>query len=92
MDLIVNATSVGMGARPGGVGPLPVDPAVIRPGHTVVDLVYQPVLTPFLAAAAERGARTIDGIGMLVHQAGLSVSRFTGEDPPLRVMMGAARS
>lgn len=92
VDLIVNATSVGMGARPGGVGPLPVDPAVIRPGHTVVDLVYQPVLTPFLAAAAERGARTIDGIGMLVHQAGLSVSRFTGEDPPLRVMMGAARS
>ena len=92
VDLIVNATSVGMGASPGAAGPIPLEPALIDPRHVVVDLVYQPVLTPLLAAAADRGARAIDGIGMLVHQAGLSVTRFTGEAPPLQAMMGAART
>lgn len=90
-DLIVNATSVGMGAAAGDDGSLPLDPEVLTAEHTVVDLVYQPVRTPLLSAAAARGARTIDGIGMLVHQAALSVSRFTGAEAPLRVMMEAAR-
>ena len=92
VDLIVNATSVGMGASPEESGALPLDPSILQSGHTVVDLVYQPVRTPLLAAAEARGAQAIDGIGMLVHQAGLSIARFTGEEPPLRVMMGAARA
>lgn len=92
VDLVINATSVGMGASPGASGPLPIDPASIGPRHTVVDLVYQPVQTPLLAAARQRGARTVDGIGMLVHQAGLSITRFTGAEAPLRVMMEAART
>lgn len=91
-DLIVNATSVGMGADANGEDSIPLDVDLIRSGQVVVDLVYQPVTTPLLAAAAKRGARAVDGIGMLVHQAALSVSRFTGADPPLRVMMEAARS
>ena len=91
-DLVVNATSVGMGATIGADGPVPFDPGVLHEGQVVVDAVYQPVVTPLLSAAAERGARTVDGIGMLVHQAALSLERWTGVAPDLAVMAQAARS
>ena len=85
--LLVNATSVGMGSDE-----IPVDPALIGPAHVVVDLVYQPVDTALLAAARHRGARTLDGVGMLAHQAGLAFERWTGEPAPVSVMESAARS
>src|SRR5258708_3063417 len=47
----------------------PVDPALLRSGQRVVDLVYHPPVTPWLAAAADRGAEVANGLGMLVHQA-----------------------
>jgi shikimate dehydrogenase len=63
--LLVNATSLGMtGKQPLdlGLSALPLD-------ATVADIVYSPLQTPLLAAAKARGNRTVDGLGMLLHQA-----------------------
>ena len=83
--LIVNATPLGMSGDPR----MALDPALLGEGQVVVDLVYHPLITPLLAAAAERGARPIGGLGMLVRQAGHQLRAWTGLDPPLDAM-GAA--
>lgn len=85
-DVIVNATPVGMPDSPG----MPVDPADIRAGTVVVDLIYYPPLTPLLEAARARGAVAVNGLGMLIHQAAHQFRLWTGEDPPLEVMSAAA--
>jgi shikimate dehydrogenase len=64
-DLIVNTTSLGMKGQP----PLDLDLAALRPGTIVDDLVYVPLKTALLAEAERRGATTVDGLGMLLHQA-----------------------
>jgi shikimate dehydrogenase len=92
VDLLVNATSVGMGADEGADGPLPLEPGLLRPAQVVVDLVYTPLTTPLLRAAAEVGARPVDGLGMLVHQAALAVERWTGVAPDVGAMALAARA
>jgi len=84
-SLIVNATPLGMG----GDRRLPLDPALLGPGQVVVDLVYDPLTTPLLAAAAARGALPIGGLGMLVHQAGRQLRAWTGAEPPLSAMAAA---
>jgi shikimate dehydrogenase len=89
-DLVVNATPQGM-AGTGLAGVTVVDPAWLGPRHTVVDLVYRPLETPLLRAASERGARPVDGLGMLVHQAARQFRRWTGLDPPVEIMFEAAR-
>ena len=86
-DLVVNATSVGMGDDDG----LPLDPTLLSAGQVVVDLVYHPAVTPLLAAADAAGARAVGGLGMLVHQAGHAFELWTGEPPPLAAMAVAAR-
>jgi shikimate dehydrogenase len=83
--LLVNATSVGM-----GTDELPIDPAVLRPGLVVADLVYHPRRTALLAAAESAGATAVDGIGMLVHQAALAFELWTGVAAPVEVMRRAA--
>jgi len=45
------------------------------------DLVYTPLMTPFLTGAAERGCRIVDGLGMLLHQAVPGFERWFGERP-----------
>ncbi len=89
-QIVVNATSVGMGATASD-GPTPFDTAHLRPDQVVVDLVYQPVRTPLLAAAERCGARPVDGLGMLVHQAAISLERWTGIVPEVATMAAAAR-
>jgi shikimate dehydrogenase len=54
-----------------------------------VDLVYVPRPTPWLAAAAEAGATTVDGLGMLVHQAAAQLELWTGLPAPVDVMWRA---
>jgi len=83
--LVVNATPLGMQGEP---GPVAVDR--LNPGQLVVDTVYHPMETPFLAAARARGIRAANGLGMLVHQAALAFELWTGVDAPLAVMRTAA--
>lgn len=85
-DVVVNATPVGMGDRQA----LPFDPELIQPGQVVVDLIYHPLTTPLLAAAVGRGARSVSGLGMLVHQGARAFHRWTGHEPPVEVMSQAA--
>ncbi len=87
--LVVNATSLGMGSDE--VPPeLPL--RGIGPDQSVNDLVYRPGGTPWLAAAAARGARTVDGLGMLLHQGAAAFERWTGVDAPVEVMRDALLS
>ncbi len=95
-DIVVNATSVGMGvvAAHAGAGDLPCDPALLRPTQVVADLVYHPLDTAWLVAARRAGATTVDGLAMLVHQAALQQRRWLGSDstPDTAVMRAAAES
>jgi shikimate dehydrogenase len=91
-DLVINATSVGMGAAVDDRSATPLDGQHLRAGQTVVDLVYLPLETQLLRLAAAAGARPVDGIGMLVHQAARSVELWTGEAPDVAAMAAAARS
>jgi shikimate dehydrogenase len=69
---------------------LPLDPAGLHPGQLVVDLIYHPAVTPLLTEAAARGARTLNGLGMLVHQAAVAFEHWTGRAAPVEVMRAAA--
>jgi len=88
-DLVVNATPAGMGDVAGGPTGWPVEPGLLGPGQVVVDLVYHPPVTPWLAAVAARGATTVNGLGMLVHQAALQIERWTGLPAPVEAMWTA---
>ena len=88
-DLVVNATPAGMGDVSGRPDGWPVDPGLLRTGQLVVDLVYHPPVTNWLAAAAEQGAITRNGLGMLVHQAALQIGNWTGQAAPLDAMWQA---
>ena len=84
-DLVVNATSLGMGVRRAGPGAAARRPGRrCTPGQVVVDLVYHPAVTPLLAAATARGATAVGGLGMLVHQAAHAFRRWTGGRRPGR--------
>jgi shikimate dehydrogenase len=87
-DLVVNATPIGMTGV--NAGALLLDARRLHPGQVVVDLVYHPLRTPLLGAAREQGAISVSGIGMLIHQAAHAFRLWTGEDPPLEAMSGAA--
>jgi shikimate dehydrogenase len=91
-DVVVNATSIGMGVPASEHGPLPTDPGLLHDGQVVVDAVVHPVETAWLAAARQRGALGIDGVGMLVHQAAHAFRLWTGVEPPVPVMAAAARA
>jgi shikimate dehydrogenase len=95
-ELVVNATPVGMdipsidpaGADP--VLPLGLDPGHLGPGQLVADLVYAPAVTPLLRSARRAGAGGVNGLGMLLHQAGRQIEAWTGTSAPLDVMSAAA--
>ena len=88
VDVVINATSVGMEGGPHPqASPFPIDR--LRPDQLVVDIVYQPRMTPLLAAATAAGADVLPGIPMLVHQAGLAFTRWTGVQAPVAAMAAA---
>lgn len=89
-DLIVNATSIGMGADAGDPASGPFDMNLIEARHIVADLVYHPLETALLSAARSRGAVAVDGLGMLIHQAVLQQQWWTGLRPDPMVMRAAA--
>ena len=63
-----------------------------RLDHVVADIVYHPLTTALLSSAAIRGAQTVDGLGMLVHQAVLQCEAWTGFTPDPVVMRSAAEA
>jgi shikimate dehydrogenase len=83
-DLVVNATSIGMGDP--GPDEVPADPASLHAGQVVVDIVYRPLETPFLRAARDKGATAVNGVPMLVHQAAVAFELWTGESAPIGAM------
>lgn len=88
--LIVNASAAGLGGE-GGISDLPLDPEGFVAGQVVVDMVYGEQPSTLLSAAAAGGAKTIDGIEILVRQGALSLKSWTGLEPSLDVMRRAAR-
>lgn len=87
-DVIINATPLGMGGT-GNEEQLPLPVTNIQKEQIVVDLIYNPLETPLLVSARRLGARTVNGIGMLVHQAALQYVLWTGKEAPLDVMFHA---
>ena len=85
-DVVVNATSVGMGADPS----MPCDPSLLRPGQVAVDLVYEPTETAWLAALRQRGVEAHNGLSMLAYQAAAAFELWTGAEAPVEVMRQAA--
>jgi shikimate dehydrogenase len=77
VDLLVNTTSLGMEGQPA----LDLDLSPLPPHAVVTDIVYVPLETPLLAAAKARGLRTVDGLGMLLHQAVPGFARWFGVTP-----------
>ena len=86
--LLVNATSLGMWPQ---VDESPWPEGMPIPPHwAVFDLVYNPLQTRLLREARQAGARTIDGLGMLVRQGVLAFELWTGRTPPADLMRAAA--
>jgi len=83
--VVVNTTSLGMK----GAGDLPADPDLMHEKAVVTDLVYVPLATPFLAAAQKRGLRTVDGLGMLLHQAVPGFEKWFGQRPEVTAELRA---
>jgi len=87
-DLVVQASSatLGQGAR-AFVDMLPLDR--LPRSAVVADLVYRPRETLLLERARREGLRTVDGVGMLVHQGAASLQRWIGQAPSTRIMRAA---
>jgi shikimate dehydrogenase len=78
LDLIVNASPLGMAGQP----PLAFDFSHAPPGSVVYDIVTHPLDTDFLQRARDAGLRTVDGLSMLIGQAAEAFTRFYGVAPP----------
>jgi shikimate dehydrogenase len=94
-DLLVNATTVGMGSSTQAfpsLKSLPVDADALRERHQLVDLAYGAADTELVRAARARGARVVDGLEVLVRQGAASLRIWTGLDPPIEVMRRAVRA
>jgi shikimate dehydrogenase len=87
VDLVVNSTSAGMQPHY-DTCPWPED-APMPAKATFCDLVYTPLETLFLARARAAGGKSIDGLGMLVHQGAAAFEIWTGYHPPIHMMRQA---
>jgi shikimate dehydrogenase len=84
--VLINATSIGLydaEAR------LALDPATLRPGLVVADVIFNPPRTRLLRDAEARGCTPLDGLGMIVNQGVVSIQYWTGIDPDPAVMRRA---
>jgi shikimate dehydrogenase len=86
-QLLVNATSIAL--HPNVDDQVPIDYSTIRSGMVVCDVIPNPPSTPFLRLAAEAGATTLDGLGMLVYQGAIAFKMWTGAEAPIEVMRSA---
>jgi shikimate dehydrogenase len=84
-DLVIQATPVGM--KPGQPSLLPA--GAFRPGQLAYDLIYMYPETAFMQAASKAGARTANGLGLLLHQGAYAFKIWTGQEPPCDIMREA---
>ena len=84
-DGVVNATQLGMRGFPGN--PVPV--SALRAAHWAADVIYTPIETEFILAAAARGARVLNGCGMCVYQAVEAFRLFCGIEPDVKRLHSA---
>jgi shikimate dehydrogenase len=93
-DILIQATSATMSAAMGGGGGraewLDAVEKQLRPGITVLDMVYTPARTDLLTAAEKAGATAVSGRALLVHQGARSFELWTGRPAPVDVMRRAA--
>ncbi|MBU4560839.1 shikimate dehydrogenase [bacterium] len=86
-DILINATPLGM--KPDDS--LPIDPKLLHPNLLVYDLIYNPSKTKLLSEAERIGAKTLNGIGMLLYQGALAFTIWTGREAPIEVMARALK-
>ena len=77
VGLIVNTTSLGMKGQP----PLTLDLKTSDPDAVATDIVYTPLITPFLENGLGHGLAIVDGLGMLLHQARPGFAAWFGKEP-----------
>jgi shikimate dehydrogenase len=82
--LIVQTTSVGMNFAQKG---MPLNPENVAKGTIVADIIYNPLETEFLAESRKRGAHTLNGVGMFVHQGALAFETWTEVRPETGFMI-----
>ncbi|MDE0268228.1 MAG: shikimate dehydrogenase [Acidimicrobiaceae bacterium] len=85
-DIVVNATSVGMGSD----GSVPCDPDLLQTGQVAVDIVYEPLETAWLCALRSRNVEAHGGLSMLVYQAARAFTLWTDKPAPVEAMRKAA--
>ena len=88
-QILINATSIGF--SPNVTDKPDIDYSTITNQMCVCDVIFNPVETIFLKAAAANGAKTVTGLGMLVQQAALNFTLWTGVEAPVRVMEEALK-
>jgi len=89
-DILVNATSIGLFPN------VEAKPEIVYDSITkdmiVCDVIPNPPRTPFLREAEARGARVLDGLGMLVYQGAIGFTMWTGREAPVDVMYQALQN
>lgn len=83
--LAVNTTTLGMEGSP----PLELDLSTLADGAVATDIVYTPLETPFLKQARAAGFHTVDGLGMLLHQARPGFAAWFGIEPKVTPILRA---
>ncbi len=81
-DIIVNTTSVGM--KESDAPLFPYD--YISDRHLICDIVYRPIETGLLREALKKGAKILNGLGMLIYQGSLSFKIWTGYEMPVEIV------
>ncbi len=87
-DIVVNATSIGMGADRS----MPCDPNLIGSSQVAADLIYEPLETEWLRQLSLKGVQAYNGLSMLVYQAAYAFELWTGKKAPIDVMKRAVLS
>jgi shikimate dehydrogenase len=92
-DLLIQATSATLDDGPAALALAAALPwSALPQTAAVVDLVYRPIETTVLRAAKQTGLRTLDGLGMLLHQGAIAFERWTGRSAPLSEMRAALQT
>ncbi len=82
--IIIQATSLGLST---GENKLPISLDLLQEGTIVADIVYNPLMTPFLLEAEKRQAKIVTGLGMFIHQGAIAFNHWLGQYPNTEKMM-----